>query len=256
MTGVAPSAVAVPVMLLAIGLTAPALELGSLGRVQKVGDKPLSLAAFARPAASAWFIAVAVIYARSLAGAVHVISHGSLALTDWSSVVSLGCSLTFFITLGWLMLARPPAIARRTGALPTAIAFVGSYAAWLLPLLPAARLSPMLTAVSAALTLCGSLLIVLALIHLGRSFSIAPQARKLVTRGPYRLVRHPLYAAEEIAIIGVLLQYAWYAALPFLVVHMALQIRRMAYEETLLRATFPDYEAYARRTARLIPGVW
>jgi protein-S-isoprenylcysteine O-methyltransferase Ste14 len=30
----------------------------------------------------------------------------------------------------------------------------------------------------------------------------------------------------------------------------------MDYEESLLRAVFPDYEAYAKRTARLIPGIW
>jgi protein-S-isoprenylcysteine O-methyltransferase Ste14 len=30
----------------------------------------------------------------------------------------------------------------------------------------------------------------------------------------------------------------------------------MIYEEAVLRAAFPEYEAYARRTARLIPGVW
>jgi len=35
-----------------------------------------------------------------------------------------------------------------------------------------------------------------------------PEARKLVTRGAYRFVRHPLYVAEEVAIIGTFLLYA------------------------------------------------
>ena len=54
----------------------------------------------------------------------------------------------------------------------------------------------------------------------------------------------------------MLLQYAWFAALPFLVLHVSVQIRRLQLEEELLLKTFPDYAAYARRTRRLIPGVW
>jgi protein-S-isoprenylcysteine O-methyltransferase Ste14 len=69
-------------------------------------------------------------------------------------------------------------------------------------------------------------------------------------------VRHPLYAAEEIALIGVAMHAAWYAAVPFLAVHLALQLKRMNYEEQLLGEVFPRYAAYARRTARWVPGVW
>ncbi len=94
------------------------------------------------------------------------------------------------------------------------------------------------------------------LVALGRSFSLMPQARKLVTSGPYAIVRHPLYLVEEAAVAGVLLQYAWYAALPFLALHLAVQIGRMQLEEKVLRNAFPDYAGYAKRTYRLIPGVW
>jgi protein-S-isoprenylcysteine O-methyltransferase Ste14 len=91
---------------------------------------------------------------------------------------------------------------------------------------------------------------------LGKSFSLMPQARKLVTSGPYAIVRHPLYLIEEAVIASVLLQYAWYTALPFLAVHIAVQIRRIRLEEEVLRNAFPEYTAYAERTPRLIPGVW
>jgi len=52
----------------------------------------------------------------------------------------------------------------------------------------------------------GCVSIVYAVLHLGKSFSIMPQARRLVIGGPYRFVRHPLYFAEELAVIGVLIQ--------------------------------------------------
>ena len=95
------------------------------------------------------------------------------------------------------------------------------------------------------------------LLSLGRSFSLIPQARGLVTSGPYAIVRHPLYLVEEAAIGGVLLHYAGFAALTFLVLHVAVQIRRIHFEEEILQKTFLEYAAYARQTPRrLLPGVW
>jgi protein-S-isoprenylcysteine O-methyltransferase Ste14 len=82
------------------------------------------------------------------------------------------------------------------------------------------------------------------------------EARRLVTGGPYALVRHPLYLAEEIAVIGLFLQYAspWSALL--VVAHFAFQLQRMRNEEQILRDTFAEYATYARSTQRLIPGVY
>jgi protein-S-isoprenylcysteine O-methyltransferase Ste14 len=92
--------------------------------------------------------------------------------------------------------------------------------------------------------------------HLGRNFSIVPQARRLVKAGPYAVVRHPLYLAEEVALLGVLVQFFSPLALTIFLAHGVLQIRRMFFEDELLRRSFPGFDAYARSTPRLIPYVW
>jgi protein-S-isoprenylcysteine O-methyltransferase Ste14 len=91
---------------------------------------------------------------------------------------------------------------------------------------------------------------------LGRCFGILPDVRGLVTRGPYRLVRHPLYLGELTAVLGVVLgsrEPVW-AGLTWLLC-VGLQLVRTGYEERNIRAEFPEYDEYAARTKRLIPGV-
>jgi protein-S-isoprenylcysteine O-methyltransferase Ste14 len=69
-------------------------------------------------------------------------------------------------------------------------------------------------------------------------------------------VRHPLYLFEEIASLGILLQFfSPYTALVFLV-HIVIQIQRMKNEETVLEKVFPEYKYYKATTARVIPKVY
>lgn len=211
-------------------------------------------------AGAVWFLLLALIYAKTLGPLVHAMPAPRIGFgapfAAWAHVVSRACAVAFFMTLAWLMVVRPRAVARRPGLVTSLVALTGTYGVWLLVFLPDASLPPALAILSAALSLVGSVLIVVSVLHLGRSFSIAPQARDLVTRGPYALVRHPLYAAEEIALIGVAMHVVWYVAAPFLLIHLALQVKRMNYEEQLLVDVFPRYRAYAARTARWVPGLW
>jgi protein-S-isoprenylcysteine O-methyltransferase Ste14 len=102
----------------------------------------------------------------------------------------------------------------------------------------------------------GSLLAVIVMSWLGRSFSIMPEARRLVVRGPYRLVRHPLYLCEGLLLVGIFIQYAPPWCYLIIVAQAALQLERMRIEEGVLRTTFPEYDTYASHTARLIPGIY
>jgi protein-S-isoprenylcysteine O-methyltransferase Ste14 len=122
--------------------------------------------------------------------------------------------------------------------------------------LPAVTLPVWAMAVSAGLSLGGTVAATYVLFRLGRSFSIMPEARALVTTGPYRHIRHPLYLADFVASLGVMLQFAqpWAAALT--AANLALQLWRMRYEERVLSRAFPDYAAYAARTWRLVPGLY
>jgi protein-S-isoprenylcysteine O-methyltransferase Ste14 len=106
------------------------------------------------------------------------------------------------------------------------------------------------------LTLGAFVLGVCGLLYLRRSLSIIPEARRLVTGGPYRFVRHPLYAAEILAAAALVLArpalWATLALIPFIAVQMV----RARFEEDLLTSAFPAYTTYAAHTRRLIPLLW
>lgn len=92
--------------------------------------------------------------------------------------------------------------------------------------------------------------------YLRRSLSIIPEARRVVTGGPYRIVRHPLYLAEISAALALVLADPFLTPTVSLVVFIALQMTRARFEERLLLDTFPEYRAYQQRTRALIPFVW
>ena len=88
---------------------------------------------------------------------------------------------------------------------------------------------------------------------LGASLTPYPRPREsgeLVEKGPYRFVRHPIYAAGLLFFLGVGLSSSVPATLGALALG-ALWWRKAAVEETFLAARFPEYEDYRRRVRRL-----
>ncbi|HZT86236.1 MAG TPA: isoprenylcysteine carboxylmethyltransferase family protein [Gaiellaceae bacterium] len=96
-------------------------------------------------------------------------------------------------------------------------------------------------------------------LHIGRNWG-TPMTRKdepeLVTGGPYRLVRHPIYAGVLTAGIGtaVGLSWWWLAAVGLAAVYF---VYSAAVEERYLTEQFPDeYRLYKRSTRMLLPFVF
>jgi len=165
-------------------------------------------------------------------------------------------TIAFLLLLGASVVMRARATSKARGLEPRVSAFVGAFLVYVIPLFPRRELSVTAEMVSTLLILFGSAAAVIALVRLGRSFSMMAEARRLVTSGPYRFVRHPLYLAEELAIIGISMQFFSLSTGFVLALQIAFQLRRMHNEEAVLAQSFPEYAQYRARTARLIPGIY
>lgn len=79
----------------------------------------------------------------------------------------------------------------------------------------------------------------------------------VVQDGPYRFVRHPLYASRIVLIFAAALTLgSWIALVPALV-NALLLVVRTSLEDRLLTMELPGYRTYATRVpARLVPGLW
>jgi protein-S-isoprenylcysteine O-methyltransferase Ste14 len=138
-------------------------------------------------------------------------------------------------------------------------------AEWLLAL--AATVSPMLVStgigqplipvtVAAFLLIMGMLVQVWAKLTLGRSLGLVPAHRGLKVSGPYRFVRHPMYAGYLLSHLAFLLVNPTWWNLAVYGLCYGVQVPRLLAEERLLRRD-PSYRSYESAVrSRLIPGVF
>jgi protein-S-isoprenylcysteine O-methyltransferase Ste14 len=156
------------------------------------------------------------------------------------------------VILFMLIRRRPNAVSRHLGE------WLLAMAASCTPLLAAAEpdgawMSP---AVGATLLLMGMLVQLHAKLTLGRSFGCVPAHRGLQLEGPYRFIRHPMYAGYLLGHLGFLLlnPALWNVAVYAL--SYCLQVPRLLAEERLLSRD-PRYRAYRVSVRyRLIPGLF
>lgn len=168
-----------------------------------------------------------------------------------------GVTVVFLALVVLLFIIRRRAIrGERSTLAPGLVALFGTFLLNVVAYLPVDdTTSTAALLASSAVVIVGTLFTIWSLATLGRNFGIFPEVRGLVTRGPYRLVRHPVYLGEGISALGLLLAKPHPLIVLIFALFVALQYGRTIYEERALRAAFPDdYPAYARRVPRLIPG--
>jgi protein-S-isoprenylcysteine O-methyltransferase Ste14 len=161
----------------------------------------------------------------------------------------------FYFLVAILFAVRAPRKGPRAGLLATGVALAGAFVFSLYGLLPTVDPSVERMIPAVVLMALGTALAVVSLLFLGRFFGVLPEARGIATHGPYSRVRHPLYLAEIIASVGLILPTLSLWTVALLVVFIGLQYWRAILEERALTATLPEYADYARRTWRIIPGV-
>ena len=103
--------------------------------------------------------------------------------------------------------------------------------------------------------LCGVILGQVARVYMGRSFGILPANRGIVSKGPFRWVRHPVYIGWLLLSIGYAISYASPRNTILIAATLPFMLWRIDQEESHLSAD-PDYRNYMDKVRyRLLPGV-
>jgi protein-S-isoprenylcysteine O-methyltransferase Ste14 len=106
---------------------------------------------------------------------------------------------------------------------------------------------------SIAFITMGPMVTMWSILYLGRSFGIFVMVRKVVFRGPYQWVRHPMYLGWIGVCIGIALTYTSWAYFILVAVHISLLLYRARLEETELSKYSAEYREYMKRTGFIIP---
>lgn len=176
------------------------------------------------------------------------------SLGDWLFLVRQLLALAYFTMLVVLYTTRQPAKGTDHRLAVIFIAFTGTFSILGAGFLPGGTRRDSLVLPGDVLATLGLAYSVWGLAYLRRSFSIIPEARRLVTGGPYRLSRHPVYLGEIATAIGVNVATAGWPGAIAVVYFIAAEILRMRWEEAVLSQAFPDdYPAYAARVPRYLP---
>ncbi|HUB00480.1 MAG TPA: isoprenylcysteine carboxylmethyltransferase family protein [Terracidiphilus sp.] len=155
-----------------------------------------------------------------------------------------------------------PAFSRITRA----VAFLAAIALLMAPNLPARWLYLAILPgglvcfyLGAAITVIGLGFAVWARVHLGRNWSRSVQVKEdheLITSGPYRLVRHPIYTGILAGFVGSVVAEAQLRGVVALLLVFGALWAKLRLEEAWMRGEFGEkYTVYARRVRALVPGI-
>ena len=100
---------------------------------------------------------------------------------------------------------------------------------------------------------CGAAFSIWAIIFSKRSFGLRVAVRKFIDKGPYKVIRHPLYLGEIIHLSGIAILSGTPVGVWLFIISVLMQIVRAAIEERKFIQCVPEYSAYRNRTGFLIP---
>lgn len=185
----------------------------------------------------------------------------------------MACWMVFLVT--FLLRKRPPkgaAVTRRnwTAMIGIGVQGLGYFLVWFRPwaravfspIVPLSRWAEISVAVLTVAIAAGSVWLVNAAVRrLGKQWAVAArlvEGHKLITDGPYGLVRNPIYLGIYGMLIATGLAIArWETLLVGMVLFAVGTWIRVRSEERLLREGFgSEFDEYARRVPALIPGIW
>ena len=155
--------------------------------------------------------------------------------------------------VAWLFLVRSPRRGSAASAPARVVALCGTFLMAPVGSLPPTTDDWRILLVSGVLMAGGIVFATFAALSLGRSFGLTPEARGLVTNGPYRFVRHPIYLGELAAALAVLIARIEPTTAVIWGAYAACQVTRAWLEERALARTFWAYDAYQSRTPFLLP---
>lgn len=173
-------------------------------------------------------------------------------LRDWAEAGYSLLKLAVVAAFSFFVFVREPS--RHPSREPLAFAACATAVAAVVFLeAPPASASTQLLLAGELVTLAACVWLFVAVLALGRCFGVLPEVRGLVTRGPYSVVRHPVYLGELGACAGLVLAAPTTWNVGVAAIFTTAQFVRMRLEERALGSEFPEYASYAARTPRLVP---
>ncbi len=174
----------------------------------------------------------------------------TFTIVDWVYV------LQHLLILGIALTRRPPDVWDHSLLSSAAVVIAYSYPYAQVVYLRWVPGEPVWPAAGLVLVALAAFLSLASLLSLGRRFGVFPALRGLVTSGPYRLVRHPMYLAYVIADVGYNLEEWNFGTALMVIAGWASLLYRIHAEEQILSqdAGWSDYKALVRH--RLLPGFW
>ena len=205
---------------------------------------------------------------RPISDWIGALAFGAIAASIWLRSTAFGVLLLPIILHELLtaacFLLRGPAWKTLTGVTPKVITYAHTFVLlgfinialtwrpeWLRP-----TPSPVFLAEGGLLWLTGTLCAIWAHWILRYSFSLEPEARDLVLRGPYSVVRHPIYSAYILLYGGMWLRSPTPMFACALVVWLVLLRLRIRNEERVLAGAFPEYALYRAQVGTIFPRLW